>query len=117
MPERTYRSYSAEFKLSVVQAYLNGGGGLKAIARQHGISHTLLIRWIRKFELGELNEEFARVDKVRDYEAKIASLERKIGQLVMEVDLLKKGAQLQASGEPLSIVSGPPASPPAKGAA
>ena len=117
MPQRTYRSYSTEFKISVVQAYLNGGGGLKAIARQHGISHTLLIKWIRKFELGELNEEFARADKVRDYEAKIASLERKIGQLVMEVDLLKKGARTQPSGEPLSIVSGPQASASQKDAA
>ena len=117
MPERTYRSYSTEFKLSVVQAYLNGGGGLKAIARQHSISHTLLIKWIRKFEAGELNEELARADNVRDYEAKIASLERKIGQLVMEVDLLKKGARMQPSGEPLSIVSGPPASRSARDAA
>ena len=117
MPERTYRSYSTEFKLSVVQAYLKGGGGLKAIARRHGISHTLLIRWIRKFELGELNEGFAHAEKVRDYEVKIASLERKIGQLVMEVDLLKKGAQIQASDEQLSIVSGPPASQSAKDAA
>src|SRR3954463_7909733 len=111
MPERTYRSYSTEFKLSVVQAYLNGGGGLKAISRQHDISHTLLIKWIRKFELGELNEEFARTDKMRDYEAKIASLERKIGQLVMEVDLLKKGGRILPSGGTLSVVSGPPASP------
>ena len=70
MPELTYRSYSTEFKLSVVQAYLNGGGGLKAIARQHCISHTLLIKWIRKFEAGELNEEMARADNVRDYEAR-----------------------------------------------
>ena len=117
MPERTYRSYSTEFKLSVVQAYLNGGGGLKAIARQHGICHTLLIKWIRKFQAGELNEQLVRADNVRDYEAKIASLERKIGQLVMEVDLLKKGARVQPSGEPLSIVCGPLASPSAKDAA
>jgi transposase len=50
MQRRPYRSYSTEFKLSVVQAYLNGEGGLKAIARQFGIDHPLLIKWIRKFE-------------------------------------------------------------------
>ena len=117
MPPRTYRSYSTEFKLSVVQAYLNGEGGLKAIARQFGICHPLVLKWARKFELGELSEELAQADKVRDYEAKIASLERKIGQLVMEVDLLKKGARTLPSGEPLSIVSGPPAFPSPKDAA
>jgi transposase-like protein len=49
MPRRSYRSYSTEFKLSVVQAYLNGEGGLKAIAREYGICHPLLIKWVRKF--------------------------------------------------------------------
>ena len=114
---RSYRSYSTEFKLSVVHAYLNGEGGLKAIARQYGICHPLLILWTRKFQRGELSEELAEEDKVRDYEAKIATLERKIGQLVMEVDLLKKGGPTLRNGEPLSIVSGPPASPSPKDAA
>src|SRR6478672_6527760 len=117
MPQRSYRSYSIDFKRAVVQAYLNGEGGLKAIARQYGICDPLLLLWVRKFERGELNEELADADKVRDYEAKIASLERKIGQLVMEVDLLKKGARTQQSGEPPSIVSGPSASQSAKDAA
>ena len=54
MERRPYRYYSTEFKLTVVQAYLNGEGGLKAIARQFGIHHPLLIKWVRKFELGEL---------------------------------------------------------------
>lgn len=49
MQRRPYRSYSTEFKLSAVQAYLNGEGGLKAIARQFGIDHPLLIKWVRKF--------------------------------------------------------------------
>ena len=117
MPRRSYRSYSIDFKRAAVQAYLNGEGGLKAIAKQYGICHPLLILWIRKFERGELNEELADADKVRDYEAKIANLERKIGQLVMEVDALKKGARIPPNGELLSIVSGPPASPSSKDAA
>jgi transposase len=117
MSRRSYRSYSTEFKLSVVHAYLNGEGGFKAIAKQYGICHPLLILWTRKFQRGELNEELAQEDKVRDYEAKIATLERKIGQLVMEVDLLKKRAPTLPNGEPLSIVSGPQASPSQKDAA
>jgi transposase InsO family protein len=49
---------------------------------------------------------------VHEYEAKIAVLERKVGQLTMEVDFLK-GAQRQArspSVETTSIVAGPVAS-------
>jgi transposase-like protein len=63
MERRPYRYYSTEFKLTVVQAYLNGEGGLKAIARQFDIHHPLLIKWVRKFELGELTEELAQEEK------------------------------------------------------
>jgi transposase len=47
--------------------------------------------------------------RVAEYERKIAELERKVGQLTMEVDLLKKGAQLgrRTSDGSYSIVSGP----------
>jgi hypothetical protein len=45
-------------------------------------------------------------------ERRIAQLERKVGQLMMEVDLLKKGVQLVlgVSDGSYSIVSGPRAS-------
>jgi transposase len=38
--------YSEEFKLSVVQQYLGGVGGFKAIARQHGLCHSVVRRWV-----------------------------------------------------------------------
>ncbi len=43
------------------------------------------------------------------YEARIAELERKVGQLVMENDLLKKASRAveQPSGAMVSVVSGP----------
>lgn len=46
-----------------------------------------------------------------NYEAKIAALERKVGQLIMELDLLKKAPKLRlvSSNENSSIVSGPTA--------
>ena len=117
MSRRPYRNYSSEFKLSLVHAYLNGEGGYKAIAKQHGIWGTLLVQWVQKFQRGELTEEIDQADRVRDYEAKIAALERKVGQLVMEVDLLKKRPPTLPNGERLSIVSGPPASASPKDAA
>jgi len=50
----------------------------------------------------------------RRIQGKIAELERKAGQLTMQIDLLKKGAQLarRPSGDNYSIVSGPKVSPP-----
>ena len=48
-----------------------------------------------------------------DYEAKIAALERKVGQLTMELDLLKKTPHLRlvSDNASSSIVSGPKAAP------
>ena len=49
--------------------------------------------WIRKYEAGEFTDELAEAVYIA-HERKIAELERKVGQLTMEVDLLKKGVQL-----------------------
>jgi hypothetical protein len=80
---------------------------------RHSLSRNLIRLWIRKYEAGEFTDELAEAVHIAEYERKIAELERKVGQLTMEVDLLKKGAQL---GRPLSdasysIVSAPKPSP------
>jgi transposase len=51
---------------------------------------------------------------IAEYEGQIAELERKVGQLTMAVDLLKKGARLarQPNGDSYSVVSGPKVSAP-----
>ena len=42
-----------------------------------------------QFDCGELDREDAAASTVAEYEAHIAALERKVGQLTMEPDLLK----------------------------
>lgn len=54
--------------------------------------------------------------RIAEYEGKIAELERKVGQLTMENDILKKGARWvrRPNDESISrnsIVSGPKVSP------
>jgi transposase len=109
MSTRQHRRYSTEFKLQVVKAYLDGEGSIKAIARRYEISHTLILFWLDKHRRGALTEEDNLEEKVRDYEAKIAALERKVGQLTMQLDVLKKLGPSPASPPAVkpSIVSGP----------
>lgn len=38
--------YSEEFKLSIVQQYLTGVDGFKAIAHQHGFCPSMVFRWV-----------------------------------------------------------------------
>jgi len=51
---------------------------------------NLIQLWLTQYDGGELNREEVEVWAAADYEAKIAALERKVGQLTTEVELLKK---------------------------
>jgi transposase len=118
MSHRRHRRYSVEFKLQLVQAYLAGEGSLKGIAARHDLNHSLLVYWLKKYHQGELTADDQLADQVHEYEAQIAALERKIGQLTMELDALKKGlrATPPLPNVPLSLISGPVASPSSEAA-
>jgi transposase len=104
-----YRAYTIEFKRRVVEEHLSGGTSLSELARRHDIARELLRTWARKYEAGEFASDGPTKADRRAYEAKIAGLERKVGQLTMELDLLKKGliSARRARGGTSSIVSGP----------
>src|SRR4051794_1656216 len=84
-----YRTYTIEFKRQVVEEHL-GGVSLTELARRHDISRELLRIWVKKYEAGEFASDGPPKSDRRAYEAKIAGLARKVGQLTMELDLLKK---------------------------
>ena len=105
-----YRTYTIDFRRRLVEEHLSGGGvGLSELARRHDISRELLRLWARKYEAGEFAGDGPPKADRRAYEAKIASLERKVGPLTMELDLLEKGlsSARRARGAPSSVVSGP----------
>src|ERR671926_456630 len=114
-----YRTYTIEFKRRLAEEHLSGGANLRELARRHPISRGPPRVWVRKHEAGEFASGGSpRADR-RAYEAKIAGLERKVGQLTMELDLLKKGLRSarRASGGRSSVVSGPQAAASEPGAA
>ena len=67
--------------------------------------------WLTQYDRGELGTEEAEAGVLAEYEAKVAALERKVGQLTMELELLKKTSRLRlvSDSESLSIVAGPKA--------
>ena len=103
-----YRTYTIEFKRRVAEEHL-GGTSLSELARRHDISRELLRTWVKKYEAGEFTGDGPAKPDRRAYEAKIAGLERKVGQLTMELDLLERGLRSarRASGGSTSVVSGP----------
>jgi len=113
---KSYRRFSTEFKLQLVEACLAGEGSIKGLANGAGIDHSLLHYWLNKYRAGELSLDVAREENLVESAQKIAALERKVGQLTMELDLLKKGpiAVPAMSNARSSIISGPAASAPSE---
>lgn len=119
MGVRRHRRYSTEFKLQLVEAYLAGDGSAKGLADEHGICHSLILIWAEKYRKGKLTLDVQREEQLQESALKIAALERKVGQLTMELDLLKKGLAVgpPASNGSSSIISGLGASPSRGGVA
>ena len=113
-----YRTYTVEFKRQVAQEHL-GGVSLNELARRHDISRELLRTWVKKYEAGEFaGDGPVRPDRRAD-EAKSAGLERKVGQLTMELDRLKRGliSPRRPRGASSAGVSGPKPAASGPGAA
>ena len=108
-----YRRHSAQFKLQLCQDIRSGVLGRRDAQKKYALSANLIQLWLTQFDHGELTGEEVEASLLMDYEAKIAALERKVGQLTMELDLFKKTPQLRlvSDNASSSIVSGPKAAP------
>jgi len=104
-----YRRHSTPFKLQLCQDIRNGVIGRRDAQRTYGVSANLIQLWLTQFDRGELNDEEAEASVIAEYEAQIAALERKVGQLTMELDLVKKTPRQPIAGDNVkpSIVTGP----------
>lgn len=89
-PRGSYRRHSGEFKHQLCVNIRAGKLGRREALRTHGLSANLLQMWLTQYDQGSLNDEVVAASVVAEYEAKIAALERKVGQLTMAIDLLKK---------------------------
>ena len=102
--------YSRDLKVACMRA-LDSGSSTGEIARKYQLSPKLLERWRGEWRakgesafpgIGRRGADAPGVDDGR----RIAELERKIGQLTMENDFLKKALQHFREHHPPAIVSG-----------
>ena len=112
-----YRRHTAAFELQLCADIRSGTITRSEARRQHSLSANLIQLWLTQFDRGEMYDEEVSAETPVQYEAKIAALERKVGQLTMELDLLKKTPRLKvvSSSETSSIVSGPKPTVPSVG--
>ena len=104
------------FKRMVVEEYLSGAATQAQLARQYNISPHLVIRWRKDYAAGKLARDNDPDLLARD--ARIRELERMVGKLTMENELLKKAAAFmeQKQKESSSIATGPNVVPYRRGA-
>lgn len=82
------RKFTPEFKLQVIRE-IEAGKTLAQAAREHQLHPTLLGRWQQRHrQYGE--RAFSGHGHAFTDEARVADLERMVGRLTMENELLKK---------------------------
>lgn len=100
MARRKRRTFSAEFKFETVLEALRGEKSAAQICRERDINENLRSRWKQEF-LEQGANLFARSERAAaaqsESEARIAELERMVGKLTMQIDVLKKASSLWES--------------------
>ena len=94
MPKR--RKFTPEFKAQVVLSILTGEKTAGEICREHTLHHNVVTRWKSEF-LENAATLFEQDTHTLEQESQIAELERMIGRLTMENEVLKKASSLLTS--------------------
>lgn len=115
MSKKTRRKFSEELKAQIVEAYVSGAKSAQELAQEHDIAQGLIYRWKsdqnqrvkdnRIEELTEAGASRAMAMKIQQQEAEIEAYQKKVAELTMINDLLKK-LQTSSSYQPESELNG-----------
>lgn len=84
-----HRQYTPEFKVHVVMEVLKGEKSQAQICRENNIKDDLVTYWRREFS--EHATDIFSAERTRTHEQqRIVELERLVGQLTLELSILKK---------------------------
>ena len=89
------REFTREFKLQVIRE-IDAGKSQAQVARQYQVNANTIAKW-RRLHHQYKDQAFAGNGKAYTDEARIAELERMVGRLTMENDLLKKALQVAST--------------------
>lgn len=93
---RKQRSYSEDFKRSIVKEFESGKFSVLQLERLHNIGNPLIYRWIYKYSTS--NERGQRIvemkdsstQKLKELEQRVKELEQIVGKKQIEIDYLEK---------------------------
>ena len=84
----TRRIFTQKFKVDAIKQ-LEAGKGMGSVARRLEVNPNTLHRWRRKFNKNP-TQAFSGQGRKMVLDTEVAELERKVGQMTMEIDFLKK---------------------------
>ena len=96
------RRFTTEQKLAIVAESMQPGMSISYVARQHGLSPSLVFRWRRLMSEGgreaiRADDEVVPAAEARRLEERVRDLERLLGRKTMEVEILKEALELSRS--------------------
>ena len=108
------RRFTPDQKLAIVGETMQPGMSISYVARQHGLSPSLVFRWRRLMSEG--GKEAVRADdavvaaaEVRRLEERVRDLERFLGRKTLEIEILKEALELARAKKPTLLSHSPAA--------
>ena len=113
---KKYRHFNEEFKREVVARIDSGALTKSQAGREHNISPSLIDRWQRQTHDGTMRSRPSLREK--QLERELDMYKKKVGELSLRIDLLKKVGEVSASMRKSNgcVVTGKPAGASGKGA-
>jgi transposase-like protein len=84
------RSFSLEFKRQAVEELMSGESRPAQLCRRYNITSSVLYHWKKQYSRGKFNNEPTEEGALKD---RIEKLERLVGKLTLENEVLKRGLQ------------------------
>jgi len=91
--KRERRSFSNDFKRQIVESIVSGSATQAELSREHGISPILINRWKKEYKTGRFFENVNSSDMAK-LELRVRELERLVGKLALENEMLKRARDL-----------------------
>lgn len=107
----SYKRYTKDFKQKVLRE-MGTGESVASLARRYAVSRQLIYEWIEKQRDGALNDSAGA--REAQLNRQVGELERKVGQLTMENEFLKKTLQRLEQRYPGPAEGGQRSSPRSK---
>ncbi len=94
---RNQRSFRLESKRRAIEEMMSGASGPAQLYRLYDVTASLLYRWKRQYSRGKFDNGPSEEAAVRD---RVEKLERLVGELTLENEVLKRGLAAQPQPTP-----------------